>query len=122
MKEDIEIIKKHYVFTTNHTLDDENKRFKQAIENLIKAYKELERENQMLKNTKNNCPHLSTSGVSCNIKDSISKDKIKEKINELEIELKDEKYTHDMYEGTIKYDEYLGLVAKHNILEELLEE
>ena len=35
MEEDIEIIKKHYVFTTNHVLDDENKRFKQAIENLI---------------------------------------------------------------------------------------
>ena len=41
MEEDINIIKKHYVFTTNHVLDDENKRFKQAIENLINKYKEL---------------------------------------------------------------------------------
>lgn len=56
------------------------------------------------------------------IDNSISKDKIREKINELETELKDEKYTHDMYEGTIKYNEYLGLVAKHNILKELLKE
>lgn len=42
MEEDIKIIKKHYVFTTNHVLDDENKRFKQAIENLINKYKEQE--------------------------------------------------------------------------------
>ena len=55
-------------------------------------------------------------------KNTIWKDKIIAKLDELEIELKDEKYTHDMYEGTIKYDEYLGLVAKHNILKELLEE
>ena len=41
MEEDIKIIKKHYVFTTNHVLDDENKQFKQAIENLINKYKEL---------------------------------------------------------------------------------
>ena len=44
MEEDIEIIKKHYVFTTNHVLDDENKRFKQAIENLINKYKEQKRD------------------------------------------------------------------------------
>lgn len=42
MEEDIKIIKKHYVFTTNHVLDDENKQFKQAIENLINKYKEQE--------------------------------------------------------------------------------
>ncbi len=43
MEEDIKIIKNHYVFTTNHVLDDENKRFKQAIENLINKNKELEK-------------------------------------------------------------------------------
>ena len=43
MEEDIEIIKKHYVFTTNHVLDDENKKFKQAIENLINKHKEQEK-------------------------------------------------------------------------------
>ena len=44
MEEDIKIIKNHYVFTTNHVLDDENKRFKQAIENLINKNKELRQE------------------------------------------------------------------------------
>ena len=44
MEEDIKIIKNHYVFTTNHVLDDENKQFKQAIENLINKCKELEKE------------------------------------------------------------------------------
>lgn len=43
MEEDIKTIKNHYVFTTNHVLDDENKRFKQAIENLINKYKEQEK-------------------------------------------------------------------------------
>lgn len=43
MEEDIKIIKNHYVFTTNHVLDDENKRFKQAIENLINKNKEQEK-------------------------------------------------------------------------------
>ena len=44
LEEDIKIIKNHYVFTTNHVLDDENKRFKQAIENLINKNKELRQE------------------------------------------------------------------------------
>lgn len=48
MEEDINIIKNHYVFTTNHVLDDENKRFKQAIENLINKYKEQEETNNIL--------------------------------------------------------------------------
>ena len=43
MEEDIKIIKNHYVFTTSHVLDDENKRFKQAIENLINKNKEQEK-------------------------------------------------------------------------------
>lgn len=89
-----------------------------AIETVLKAYKEQERENQMLKNTKNNCPHLNTSGVSCNIKEHyIEKDKIREKIKEyLEFDKKYKTYTYHGRENfTMQY-----YYAK--ALKELLEE
>lgn len=57
MEEDIKIIKNHYVFKTNHVLDDENKQFKQAIENLINRCRELEKATdnyvEFIKNTAN---------------------------------------------------------------------
>ena len=60
-----------------------------AIDTVLQELEKLQKENVMLENTKNNCPYLNTSGVSCtgkfcDLDDYISKDKIKEKIEELE--------------------------------------
>lgn len=52
--------------------------FKKKLENLINKNKELKLKNQALENTKNTCPYIPTSGVTCNAK---------EKIKELEEEL-----------------------------------
>lgn len=51
---------------------------------------------------------------------SISKDKIKEMIKEYKIKLSDKKFSHDMYEGTEKYNEYIILQAKYALLHNIL--
>ena len=42
---------------------------------LKKKLEELEKENEMLKNTKNNCPYMNTSGVKCQVKKLEAKNK-----------------------------------------------
>lgn len=107
MKEDIE-----YIFNTlNEMKIEDSEKFISAVSNMFFDYKKLKRENQMLKNTKNNCPFLNTSGVSCNTKnDYISKDKIKEKLN----------YQYELWNSPTRQKEYSQDIV--NILEELLEE
>lgn len=41
---------------------------RQAIENLLTRYKQLELENQALKNNQANCPAINTSGFKCKLK------------------------------------------------------
>ena len=62
----------------------------------LNRIKELEMEIQVLENTKNSCPCIKTSGVSCDLKsfgsnDYVSKDRIKEYINSLSNKLKEYK-------------------------------
>lgn len=69
MEEDIKFIKNYMkqYFSEDISIEDDFK-FEKAIENLIKAYKELELENQALKNNQANCPAMNTSGFKCNFK------------------------------------------------------
>lgn len=105
-----------FYFTEGFRMEFENKMYE--LSRLREKNKELEKENLMLKNTKNNCPLAITSGINCNIKtDCISKDKIREKLEELK--------TLPIVVGgrrigkTLEYGIRLG---KKQILEELLEE
>lgn len=45
MEEDIKVLKKCWVMTTDHVLDDENKKLKNAIEHLLEEYQEQSEEN-----------------------------------------------------------------------------
>ena len=91
----------------------------EAIETVLNRVKELEMEIQVLENTRNSCPSIKTSGVSCDLKsfssnDFISKDKIRAKIEELND--KEEELTDDQgYWGNTE------LIAQMAILEDLLE-
>lgn len=111
MKEDIE-----YIFNTlNEMKIEDSEKFISTVSNMFFDYQKLKRENQMLKNTKNTCPHLSTSGVSCNIKEHyIEKDKIREKLDYYTMSLKDDDFADDEDYNKMKY----GI----QVLKELLEE
>lgn len=54
------------------------------------------------------------------LENSISKDKIKEKIEEIKCKLTSKDFTHDMYIGTDKHIVWEHLCAKKDVLEELL--
>lgn len=98
----------------------------QAIEHLIQAYKELEEENEDLKNIANNKQWISPCYVAQNY---ISKSKIKEKIEELDKEYIDilsdygnidtDVVINIPNENVRKYCEKLG--EKIIVLQELLE-
>lgn len=58
----------------------------EGIKTVLQELDRLQKENVMLENTKMNCPYFNTSGISCdkkfcNLDDYISKDKIREKID-----------------------------------------
>lgn len=82
-------------FTEEFRIDFENKMCE------LNRIKELEMEIQALENTRNSCPCIKTSGVSCDLKsfganDCISKDMIKEKIEEyLQFDRENKTYTKD---------------------------
>ena len=62
---------------------------KESAITVLQHIKHLQKENTMLENTKNNCPHFNTSGISCdkkfcNLDDYISKDKIKDCLDDIE--------------------------------------
>lgn len=66
-------------------LPDYSQNVYKSVATLLKELERCKQENTMLENTKNNCPHLNTSGVSCgakfcNLQDYINKDIIKTKI------------------------------------------
>lgn len=107
MKEDIE-----YIFNTlNEMKIEDSEKFISAVSNMFFDYQKLKRENQMLKNTKNNCPFLNTSGVSCNTKnDYIRKDKIREKLYKIES-------TYSQINGN-----YFNMNNAIQVLKELLED
>lgn len=61
----------------------------EAIETVLQELDRLQKENTMLENTKNNCPHFNTSGISCdkkfcNLDDYISKNEIKDCLEDIE--------------------------------------
>lgn len=93
MEEDIKILEKMVELnksklaeykSTGVWYNEDTEMYTNCIENLIKGYRRLELENQALKNTKDTCPNMATSGIRCDIKSNhIPKSKIKEKIEEL---------------------------------------
>lgn len=100
-------------FTEEFRIDFENKMCE------LNRIKELEMEIQVLENTRNSCPCIKTSGVSCDLKsfssnDCISKDKIRAKIEELKD--KEEELTDDQ-----GYWGYTELITQIEVLEDLLE-
>ena len=105
-------------FTEEFRIDFENKMCE------LNRIKELEMEIQVLENTRNSCPCIKTSGVSCDLKsfsskDCISKDKIRAKIEELEKDLQD-------FEQTDNTGRFIRTKSrdydKKKALEELLKE
>lgn len=100
-------------FTEEFRIDFENKMCE------LNRIKELEMEIQVLENTRNSCPCIKTSGVSCDLKsfssnDYVSKDKIRAKIEELKD--KEEELTDDQ-----GYWGYTELITQIEVLEDLLE-
>lgn len=103
----------------------------EAIDTVLQALEKLQEENKKLK-TKNRTQkqltervrEVTTEQVVSTIeefeKDYISKDKIKEKIEELKHKLTSKDFTHDMYIGTDKHIFWEHLCAKKDVLEELL--
>ena len=93
--EDIKVLEESYVMKTNHELDENNKRVRQAIENLIKRNKDLEernkkldRENQGLFEAYNfndtNLLAKTLKEYRKEILNSVPKSKVTEKIEEIE--------------------------------------
>lgn len=117
MEEDIKILA-DLIFEIKKLGVDEEKA--QAIENLIKRVKELELENIALENTRNMCPHMKTSGISCNYKDSIPKIKIREKIETRQQSIDDIKDNFVINDGMLI--EIKRLETEIDFLQELLED
>ena len=66
----LSIIAKESGFSPDEILDDYRAMERKALEydELVKKNKELELENQALKNNQANCPAMNTSGFKCNFK------------------------------------------------------
>ena len=116
MKEDIEILESEcyyleelgYLRENNHFI-----RFNQALENLIKGYRELEEQNEDLKN---DLHHDGLAHKYLTLKaTAIPKSKIKEKIEELEKQYKQMEQTSDFIIADI-------IQPKIQVLQELIED
>lgn len=74
MEEDLKVLEEMIrIYKQNRTGYFINNTNIEAIENLIKVYKELDIENKTLKAHKNGCPALSTTGVECEFKKDLEK-------------------------------------------------
>ena len=128
MEEEIKVLENCWVMTTKHVLDEGNIALKLAIKNIIKGYKQLEEENKELLEVKisasahNRIMELEEENKQLEaIKDeairrynfeSIPVSKVKEKIEEIKLSLKDD---------CLALHEFQRL-AKIDVLEELLRE
>lgn len=114
-KKSIEILKQMddlcvCVYKDNHTCIGcrEN-----AVKTLLNLIEKLQKENQELENTKNNCPKFNTSGITCKIKecDYIPKDKIRHllKIDNISTDLSK---TRDLVSCDIFVDDIIELLEE----------
>lgn len=108
MEEDIEILEDYaYAMCTISSTTEKDKRIAQAIENLINRNKEL----------KEKCASEYTRGFVEGLHDSISKSKVRDKLEENE---ENKRYYDE--EGIIKDHEYYRIEGRIEFGEELLQE
>lgn len=116
MEEDIKIVEElvehNYLEDLGYLRDNNHYiRFNQALENLIKGYRELEKENKLLKKVDSIVENIDTEKVILKIEDDdyIPKSKIKSKIEELE---KQKEETYTKFLAGNRKDEFLSTKGK----------
>lgn len=130
MEEDIKIVKELIENKYGELLNcwDYGEEAQKSLNNILNELERLQKENEKLKlinqsleNTKDTCPNMATSGIRCNLKNSIPKQVIRDKIQEYKnkiYKLESKKMWNEPID-TINKNRYVNYI---NILKELLNE